>query len=129
MIEYKNWPVVVRCVTAFSTKRLLFNNLGPSALIGYISSFLGLLMVATAVIKETESSTFENLLMSGIGYFLIGATSLISSYSIAWIINYSSWDERFKNKSLFSDKLGSVLFVSIGVLGLLLVIKGFGWWK
>ena len=123
MIKYENWPIIVRVETAFSIKKFHIAKSDGIATIGYLFSILGIITILVSIIKSSEVGVFNNNLIFGIGCFLIGITHVIYGCSISWINKYSSWEERFNNKSLLTEKLGSILLLLISVLGLALVIK------
>jgi len=101
-IPYSQWPKYVKFLTALNgsetwTEYKMFILVGRLFLLG------GFFRLIAIIIDGPKSTLDEWANLAAI--IVISVICIIEGYAIKWIIDNSSWEERFKNKSSFVYKL------------------------
>ena len=94
MIKYKDWPMWVRITTSFSNKIWYTKSSTQVKSIAYISLIYFVFLLF---------GLDENNIDKTIGSLILTIFAFISAYSVDWIVNHSSWEERFKNTSFTNE--------------------------
>ena len=114
-IKYKDWPEMVKINTAFSTKNgFLFKDHRIILILGYMVLILGVLYLISGITQNKISRFFQ--LLDPIGILVIGLSNVVSGYSMKWITNHSSWEERFENNSSTLHKIISGIITVVIIL-------------
>jgi len=120
-IKYPDWPTSVKMITSLSNKIILIKNPSFALVIGVIVLFGGVIDLIQNVFKF-ESTNPINLLVS-LSYIFIGLGSIANGYSNKWIVENSSWEERFDHQSSFLHKCLYIILTIFLLSCLYLVIK------
>jgi len=116
--EYQNWPERVKITTALSSDKFIMSNYKFHLYVGYFVMTIGCI---DAIDWFSSSKTEE--FISPLAFIFLGIVNLFSAFSLKWISENSSWDERFKNNSSLSNRLISVFIILLVFACLYGIIK------
>lgn len=115
-INYSNWPSHIKLATALSNKKVLIKNYKIPLYLAYFLVLLGLIGIIYSIV-HSEAFVVTDLL-DDLCYAIIGGVNILNGYSLKWILNNSSWEERFANSSTLFYKIFNV-FISVILLACL----------
>lgn len=117
VVKYENWPPLVKIVTALSNKKFYFKQYKLSLFLGYlIIALIVIVLLVALFFYPNEITSADSIQFICFGF--IGLVNVAAGYALKWILQNSSWDERFENKSSTLHKVLNVL-VSVLVIACL----------
>ena len=117
-IKYQNWPTKVKIATALANKKMYSTNYKIPLVVGYILLALGVFPFINALVGAGTGADTSKIILKSLSYFFLGGINIVTGNSAKWIMENSSWRERFANESSINHKIiyGLVSAIIIGVL-------------